>query len=87
MKLCKRVIEYAGISDPSSSMEIRIEILGLRNAIKQAEELISRHEQALEIAAFVGQTLEDQQNDVTEGADRKNSEPSKKDQVCPPLVR
>ncbi len=50
MRLVRKRIEYAGIEHPSTPEELLVEILGLRNAAKQAEELISRFEQALEIA-------------------------------------
>ena len=59
MKLVKKHIEYAGISNPSTPDELRIEILGLRNAARQADELISRCEQALEIARLAA-TKEEQ---------------------------
>jgi hypothetical protein len=53
MRISRRTLEYVGVADPATPEEIRIEILGLRNAIRQAEELISRHEQAMEIAAIM----------------------------------
>jgi len=83
MKLSRKTIEYAGIVDPSNPFEIKIEILGLRNAIRQAEELISRHEQALEIAVLVGRMP------MREGADEEPSEVPEdtKPTVCPPLIR
>jgi hypothetical protein len=50
MKLVPKHIEYAGVMDPGSPEELEIEIYGLRNAIRQAEELMSRHEQAIALA-------------------------------------
>jgi hypothetical protein len=46
----KRNIEYLGIDSPKTKQELLVEILGLRNAIKTAEEKISRIEQAIAIA-------------------------------------
>ena len=88
MKLCKKHIEYAGITEPSTPAEIRIEIFGLRNAIKQAEELISRHEQALEIALIVGKiSMEERQNDIEGEIDSGASGETQGKSDCPPLVR
>lgn len=48
--MTKKQITYLGISTPSTPQEIAVEITGLKTAIKTAEELISRLEQALAIA-------------------------------------
>ncbi len=88
MRLCKRNIEYAGVANPSTPAEIRVEILGLRNAVKQAEELISRHEQALEIALLVDRfPMEAQQHGVAGEADSGTPEEAQEEPGCPPLVR
>ncbi len=87
MRLVRRTIEYAGISDPSSPSEIRVEILGLRNAIKQAEELISRHEQALEIAGTMERSIREAQHGIEGKADSGASEEAQEDRGGPPLVR
>jgi len=86
MRLSKQTVEYAGISDPSTPDEIKIEILGLRNAIKQAEERISRYEQALEVAALIGKRTEAEQN-IPETVETQGMEATEKNQDGPPLVR
>jgi hypothetical protein len=45
-----KYIEYLGIENPETEVEIQVEITGLKHAISQAEELICRLEQALMIA-------------------------------------
>ena len=50
MKLVPRHIEYAGVLDPRTPDDMEIEIYGLRNAINQAQELISRYDQAIAMA-------------------------------------
>lgn len=88
MKLCKRNIEYAGVAELLTTADIRVEILGLRNAIKQAEELISRHEQALEIATLVDRLPREAQQYGVEGeADNRTPEKAQEESSCPPLVR
>ena len=83
MKIAKQTIEYAGVSNPGSPAEIRIEILGLRNAIKQAEELISRHEQALELAMVMGHFSMDGKHE-----EEPIGQPSEESvSIPPPLVR
>lgn len=47
--IIKKQIVYAGIDGPKTEKELRVEILGLKNAIRQSEELISRYEQVLAI--------------------------------------
>lgn len=46
-KLAKKKIEYLGIEQPSTMEEIRVEICGLKHAIKTAEELVARLEQSV----------------------------------------
>lgn len=46
-KIINKGISYPGIKDPRTIQEIKVEIYGLKNAIKIAEELISRYEQVL----------------------------------------
>lgn len=48
-RLTLKTIEYTGATNPEIPGDAQIEIAGLRNAIKQAEELISRWEQVLVI--------------------------------------
>ena len=48
--LIKKQIEYLGIESPSTPGQVRVEMAGLRQAIKVAEELVCRLEQALAIA-------------------------------------
>lgn len=47
--IIKKAISYAGIDTPKTVEEIKVEMLGLKNAIKIAEELISRYEQVFAI--------------------------------------
>jgi len=49
MSVIKKHIVYAGINDPQTVNELKVEICGLKNLIKIAEELISRYEQVLSI--------------------------------------
>lgn len=60
--IIEKHIIYPGISNPRSLRELKVEICGLRNAIKIAEELISRYEQAIAIAEL-------KQNEVNIGED------------------
>jgi len=88
MKLEKRTMEYAGICNPLTPAEIRIEILGLKNLVKQAEEWISRYEQALEIAMLVERIpMEAQRYDSTGEIDSRTPEETQGKSDCPPLVR
>ena len=48
--MVKKYIAYLGIENPATMAEVRVEICGLRNAVKMAEELASRLEQSLAIA-------------------------------------
>ena len=52
MKIKKKCITYAGMENPKSVSEIEIEILGLKNAVAIANELITRYEQVLAIVNF-----------------------------------
>jgi hypothetical protein len=47
--IVKKYIAYAGIEQPATPEQIKVELYGLKNVIKIAEELISRLEQALAI--------------------------------------
>jgi hypothetical protein len=87
MRITRKTVEYAGFADPSTPDEIKIEILGLRNAIRQAEERISRYEQALEMAMLLGrQSTEAAQRDV-QGTGVQAAEAAEENQNSPPLVR
>jgi hypothetical protein len=48
--LVKKTISYLGVDNPNTSKQIQVEICGLKQAVKTAEELISRLDQALAIA-------------------------------------
>jgi hypothetical protein len=48
----KKHIIYPGVETPATIAEIKVEVCGLNNAIKIAEELISRYEQVLSIMAM-----------------------------------
>lgn len=56
MKVIKKSVEYAGVSGPGTPEELEIEIFGLKNAIRQAQELISRHEQAIALVRLARRT-------------------------------
>lgn len=47
--ITEKYIKYAGIESLKTVPEIKFEICGLKNAIKQAEELILRYEQSIMI--------------------------------------
>lgn len=49
VEIVKKYIVYPGIENPVTPAQVRVEICGLRNAIKIAEELTSRLEQVLAI--------------------------------------
>lgn len=42
-------IKYLGVDNPKTIMEIQVEISGLENAVKQAEEQITRLKQAIAV--------------------------------------
>lgn len=78
-RIVKKHIIYAGISDPKNSDELRVEILGLRNAIKQAEELISRYEQVFAVSELKNKEMQNapqtkSNTETQEGAGRKGEE-------------
>lgn len=88
MTIGRRTIEYAGVANPITPAEMRIEILGLRNAIRQAEELISRYEQAAEIAVYMERlAAEERQNDLETGPGGQAPEKAERNESGPPLVR
>jgi len=47
--IVRKHIVYPGIAEPKTLAELKVEMFGLKNAIKIAEELISRYEQVLAI--------------------------------------
>jgi hypothetical protein len=47
--IVKKYIVYPGIENPVTPAQVKVEICGLKNAIKIAEELVSRLEQVLTI--------------------------------------
>ena len=50
MSVIQKYIEYPGIDgSPTTIAQLKVEMCGLKNAIKIAEELISRYEQVLAI--------------------------------------
>ena len=53
MMLVKKEIEYAGIKQPENLTQIKVEILGLKHVISQAEEKIASLEQAYAIAEMI----------------------------------
>lgn len=62
-RLAKKHIIYAGVENPISASEIKVEILGLKNAVKQAEEMISRYEQVFAISMLKN---EERQQDASQ---------------------
>lgn len=55
--IVKKYVTYAGIEKPETVSELKVEILGLRNVIKIAEELISRYEQVFSIMELTREGL------------------------------
>jgi len=47
--IVKKYIVYPGIENPVTPAQVKVEVCGLKNAIKIAEELVSRLEQVLTI--------------------------------------
>jgi hypothetical protein len=47
--IVNKYISYPGIENPNTPSQVKVEIYGLKNVIKIAEELISRLEQVLAI--------------------------------------
>lgn len=74
-KIIKKNLIYAGIEKPATATEIQVEILGLKNAIKQAEEMISRYEQVFAIQMLQN---EENQNASQTKSDSKAQESSGK---------
>jgi len=74
--LVKKKIEYLGINSPNTPAQVRVEVAGLKQAIKVAEELICRLEQAVAIAALNNEEnhAERQKTSKTEGTETKKIE-------------
>lgn len=47
--IVKKYVTYAGIEKPETVAELKVEMLGLKNVIAIAKELISRYEQVFAI--------------------------------------
>jgi len=61
---CKiKTMQYLGIVEPSTLAEIKVEIVGLRHVISQAEEMICRLNQALALVELENEG----QNDSNSG--------------------
>jgi hypothetical protein len=79
----KKQIVYVGITQPSTLEEISVEICGLKNSIKQAEELISRLELAQTIALMKKKEMIDEQVSSTsvksDSSSEKKEEPREED--------
>jgi hypothetical protein len=65
MSVVKKYIIYPGIEKPRTIQEITVEILGLKNAIAIANELISRYDQALAIANINQEHINESQTKST----------------------
>jgi len=72
--ITKKYITYAGIEAPKTLKELQIEILGLKNSIAIANELISRYEQVIAIVNFEEKTNESQAKRPTEASQDKGAE-------------
>jgi hypothetical protein len=75
--LIKKTISYLGIDSPNTSKQIRVEICGLKQAVKTAEELISRLDQALAIAEL--QEEEISNAELQKDSKREDKESGKKE--------
>ncbi len=77
-----KYIAYLGIENPVTVAEVKVEICGLRNAVKMAEELASRLEQSLAIADMKRtEMIHEQQQRQQEGKTEENpAEGEKTDQ-------
>jgi hypothetical protein len=64
--LTKKYIAYLGITDPSTMPQIKVEITGLKYAIKIAEEQVASLEQAAAIAELNEKELKDEELDEKE---------------------
>ena len=74
-KLVRKQVEYLGIDSPDSPLQIKVELAGLRHAIKTIEEKIARYEQSL---AIVNMELGESNGKLQEkGGDEKADTPSK----------
>lgn len=65
--IVKKSIVYAGIEKPQTVAELKVELLGLKNAIQIANELISRYEQVFAI-------MELKQNEIQTSGSSPNQE-------------
>jgi len=70
--IVKKHIAYAGIEKPQTVAELKVELLGLKNVIKIAEELISRYEQVFAI-------MELKQEELSKGIQTSDIDDNKKD--------
>lgn len=62
-EIVKKYIVYAGIENPVTPAQVRVELGGLKNAIRIAEELVSRLEQVLTIVEMKQAEAADEQKD------------------------
>lgn len=89
--LVRKHIEYTGSLNLQTKAEVHIEMAGLRNAIRQAEELISRCEQILIIAEVKQEEAdarkETKQEEAGRESDQASSEEAPQPPDSPPLVR
>jgi len=61
-EIVKKHIVYPGIENPVTPAQVKVEICGLRNAIKIAEELVSRLEQVLTIVELKREEMSNEQS-------------------------
>jgi hypothetical protein len=82
--IVRKHIVYPGIEKPGTLTELKVEMFGLKNAIKIAEELISRYEQVVAImelkqeemsnASQAKSTVETQESEGAEGDEAEGNE-------------
>jgi hypothetical protein len=64
--MIKKYITYTGIENPSIPSEVKVEIYGLKNVIKIAEQLISELEQVLVIVELEKEKISDKNSNNKE---------------------
>lgn len=81
MAVIKKHIVYPGVEKPSTLAEIKVEICGLTNAIKIAEELISRYKQVLAIMNMRQEALQYALQEKSSGKAEEGGEGAKPEET------
>lgn len=71
-KVVKKEVKYLGVKEPSTYNELKVEVCGLKHAVKQAEEMIARLEQS--VALFELKAEEQSREQTKSGAEETNPE-------------